>query len=102
MTNFMCKTCGIQFAATENAPTHCLICEDERQYVGWQGQQWTTLADLQTDHHNIIKTIEPGLTGIGTHPGFAIGQRALLVQTPVGNLLWDCISLIDAPTIAAI
>ena len=102
MTNFLCKTCGIQFAATENAPTHCLICEDERQYVGWQGQQWTTLADLQTDHHNIIKTIEPGLTGIGTHPGFAIGQRALLVQTPVGNLLWDCISLIDAPTIAAI
>ncbi|MEJ2749684.1 MAG: MBL fold metallo-hydrolase, partial [Anaerolineae bacterium] len=102
MTYFICKTCGTQFAATETAPDHCPICEDERQYIGWQGQQWTTLADLQANHHNVIKTIEPNLTGIGTHPGFAIGQRALLVQTPEGNLLWDCISLIDEPTIAVV
>lgn len=102
MTHFMCKTCGTQFAASERAPAQCAICEDERQYVGWQGQQWTTLDDLQADHHNIIKMEEPGLTGIGTQPSFAIGQRALLVQTAEGNLLWDCISLIDEPTIAAV
>jgi hypothetical protein len=102
MTYFICKTCGTQFAAAETAPDHCPICEDERQYIGWQGQQWTTLADLQADHHNVIKTVEPNLTGIGTHPSFAIGQRALLVQTPEGNLLWDCISLIDEPTIAVV
>ncbi len=102
MTHFMCTTCGTQFAATETAPTHCPICEDERQYIGWQGQQWTTLEDLQTGHQNIIKTEEPDLTGIGTHPGFAIGQRALLVQTAVGNLLWDCISLLDEATITAV
>ena len=102
MTHFMCRTCGTQFAASETAPEHCPICEDERQYIGWKGQQWTTLADLQSDHHNIIKTAAPNLTGIGTHPDFAIGQRALLVQTAQGNLLWDCISLIDEPTIAAV
>ncbi|MCB8965803.1 MAG: MBL fold metallo-hydrolase [Ardenticatenaceae bacterium] len=102
MTHFICKTCGTQFADTETAPAHCPICEDERQYIGWQGQQWTTLADLQADHHNIIKTEEPDLTGIGTQPGFAIGQRALLVQTPEGNLLWDCISLIDEATVTAV
>lgn len=102
MEHFICKTCGTQFSATELSPTACPICLDERQYVGWNGQQWTTLDELQQDHHNIIKTIEPGLTGIGTHPSFAIGQRALLVQTPNGNILWDCISLIDAPTIAAV
>ena len=102
MTHFTCTTCGVQFAAAESAPTHCPICEDERQYVGWQGQQWTTLSDLQADYHNIIKTIEPNLTGIETCPGFAIGQRAMLVQTPEGNLLWDCISLIDEPTIAVV
>jgi hypothetical protein len=95
-------TCGTQFAASETAPAHCQICEDERQYIGWQGQKWTTLADLQVNHHNIIKTKEANLTGIGTHPGFAIGQRALLVQTPAGNLLWDCISLIDEPTTAVV
>lgn len=102
MAHFMCTTCGTQFAATETAPTHCPICEDERQYIGWQGQQWTTLEDLQAGHQNIIKTEEPDLTGIGTHPGFAIGQRALLVQTAVGNLLWDCISLIDEATVTAV
>ncbi len=100
--NYICKTCGIQFAATERPPACCPICEDERQYIGPQGQQWTTLADIQQKCHNVVRTIEPNLTGIGTCPLFAIGQRALLVKTPQGNILWDCISLIDEPTIAAI
>lgn len=102
MTPYICVTCGTQFAATDTPPAHCPICTDPRQYVGWQGQQWTTLATLQAERHNEIKEIEPDLTGIGTQPSFAIGQRALLVQTPVGNLLWDCISLIDDTTIAAV
>jgi hypothetical protein len=102
MPNFICVTCGTQYAATDVAPSHCSICEDERQYVGWGGQQWTTLEALQADHHNVIKRKEAGLTGIGTHPAFAIGQRALLIQTPEGNLLWDCISLIDDATVAAV
>ena len=28
-------------------PGHCPICEDERQYVGPDGQQWTTLDQLR-------------------------------------------------------
>lgn len=102
MAHFICLTCGVQFAAAEVPPQQCPICQDERQYVNWKGQQWTTLAALQKDYHNIIKPVEPGLSGIGTCPGFAIGQRALLVQTAQGNILWDCLSLIDPPTIAAI
>lgn len=102
MTHYICKTCGTQFAASQDPPARCPICEDERQYVGWQGQQWTTLDALRQNHHNVIKTVEPQLTGIGTHPAFAIAQRALLVQTPQGNVLWDCISLIDEPTIAVV
>lgn len=102
MPNYLCKTCGTQFPHSEQVPGHCPICEDSRQYIGWHGQQWTSLEDLRQDHHNIIKAHEPGLTGIGTHPEFAIAQRALLVQNPAGNVLWDCISLIDDPTIAAV
>jgi glyoxylase-like metal-dependent hydrolase (beta-lactamase superfamily II) len=102
MDNFICTTCGTQFAESATPPAHCPICMDERQYIGWQGQQWTTLAALRRDHHNRIKLEEPGLTGIGTEPGFAIGQRALLVQTPAGNVLWDCISLLDEATLAAV
>jgi glyoxylase-like metal-dependent hydrolase (beta-lactamase superfamily II) len=102
VTPFICVTCGTQFAPTETLPDRCPICEDERQYVGWEGQRWTTLAELSQDHHNVIREEEPGLTGIGTDPAFAIGQRALLVQTPGGNVLWDCISLLDRPTEAIV
>jgi glyoxylase-like metal-dependent hydrolase (beta-lactamase superfamily II) len=109
MTHYICRTCGTQFAAMEAPPEHCPVCEDERQYIGPNGQQWTTLAALQGTHRNIIKAVAPGLTGIGTDPSFAIGQRALLVQRgdrglppSGGNLLWDCISLLDAPTVVAV
>jgi glyoxylase-like metal-dependent hydrolase (beta-lactamase superfamily II) len=40
--------------------------------------------------------------GIGTQPGFAIGQRALILRTAGGNVLWDCISMIDAATVTLI
>ncbi len=102
MPNYICKTCGTQFTASDTPPARCPICEDDRQYIGWQGQAWTTMDALRQDHHNIFKSAEDGLTGIGTHPGFAIGQRALLVQTPTGNVLWDCISLIDEATVALV
>ncbi len=102
MENYICQTCGTQFTETDTPPTHCPICEDPRQYIGWEGQKWTTLKELRRDHQNLIKPLEPGLVGIGTQPGFAIGQIALLVQTPEGNLLWDCISLIDDATIQAV
>ena len=102
MPHFICKTCGVQFAETAVPPPDCPICLDERQFVGWEGQQWTTLAELRREHRNEIRLLAPHLTGIGTTPRFAIGQRALLVQTPEGNLLWDCISLLDDETIAAV
>lgn len=102
MTNYICATCGVQHHASDTPPERCPICEDERQYVGHNGQRWTTLAELQQEHHNRIEPVAPGLTGIGTLPAFAIGQRALLVQTPQGNVLWDCVSLLDDASIAAV
>jgi len=102
MSNYICKTCGIQYAETGGPPDHCLICEDERQYVGWGGQQWTTLDDLRTDHHNIVENEGSNLTYIQTNPAFAIGQCARLIQTPSGNVLWESISFIDSETIKAV
>jgi glyoxylase-like metal-dependent hydrolase (beta-lactamase superfamily II) len=57
---------------------------------------------MARDHHNLVRPLEPGLWEIGTEPKFAIGQRALLVQGSRGNVLWDCISLIDDATVRAI
>ena len=51
---------------------------------------------------NAFRQYEPGLIGIGTQPKFAIGQRALLLCTPEGNILWDCISLVDDATVTLI
>jgi hypothetical protein len=101
-TPFICRTCGTQFAPGDEPPAACPICQDERQYVGYTGQQWTTLDELRRQHTSQIQELEPGLTGIGITPAFAINQRALLVQTPEGNLLWDCIALLDEATIAAV
>ncbi len=102
MPHYLCATCGTQFADTPAEPERCPICQDERQYVGDGGQRWTTMAALRRDYHNVIKPVEPGLTGIGTHPSFAIGQRALLVRAPGGNVLWECVSLLDDPTVAVV
>lgn len=35
---------------------------------------------------------------IYTEPKFAIGQRAMLIETPAGLVLWDLIALIDEET----
>jgi hypothetical protein len=98
MENFICVQCGTQFAETAQPPPNCPICEDERQFVRHAGQEWTTLKKLAADHRNRLADEAPQLLGVGTEPEFAIGQRALLAQSPGGNLLWDCITLLDAET----
>jgi len=101
MNHPICVTCGVQFGGVE-PPPNCPVCEDERQFVNWGGQQWTSLDQLRINHSNRFESEGPNLIGIGTEPLFAIGQRALLVQTPGGNLLWDSVSLLDHATISRI
>ena len=102
MPCYICTACGTQYPEREQPPAQCRICEEERQYVPPRGQTWTTPAALAVDHLNSFREYEPGLLGIGTRPAFAIGQRALLVRTDGGNVLWDCISLLDAATVTLI
>lgn len=102
MPYYMCATCGVQYAVSDQPPEGCRICQDERQYIGTNGQQWMVLDDLRLEHHNVFTSLIPNLTSIVTEPKFAIGQRAHLVQTAVGNVLWDCISLIDDATVGRI
>ena len=95
----ICSTCGTEFGEADSAPAHCPICEDIRQHVPPGGQSWTTLDKLRRSHRNSFRRIEGALMGIGMAPEFAIGQRALFIQSPGGNVLWDCISLIDEATV---
>jgi hypothetical protein len=99
--HYVCVTCGVQFADSDDPPEHCPICDDQRQYVPESGQAWTTLNEIRSGHTNTIRD-QAGLLGIGTDPKFAIGQRALLVPHGDSNLLWDCITLLDDETAAVV
>jgi len=87
---WICETCGVQHPETDEPPDGCEICLDERQYVGEDGQRWTTLGELRAERRAEIRD-EHGLLGICCEPEFGIGQRALLVD----NVLWDCTPLLD-------
>jgi hypothetical protein len=97
----MCSQCGVQFAESVAAPGHCPICEDERQFVRWEGQAWTDMETLARQHRLQWRD-EDGVTGIGIEPSFAIGQRALLIEEPDGCVLWDCTSLVTPGIVEAI
>lgn len=89
LTAYICTTCGMQYAPSLEPPSGCLVCLDERQYVGYGGQRWATLAEVAAERRARVEEQEPGLLGIGLEPAFAIGQRALLVD----GLLWDCVPM---------
>jgi glyoxylase-like metal-dependent hydrolase (beta-lactamase superfamily II) len=102
MNSFICTACGSQFQESDTHPLECPICLDDRQYVNLDGQQWTTLNALASTYKTVIREEGPLLRGIGVEPRFAIGQRALLLKTGQGNILWDCVSLIDEAAIQEI
>ena len=103
MVNHICRTCGTEYGDSEEPPTSCRICTDDRQYVGWNGQQWTTLDEMRTEgFKNVVTPVRTGLYQIVTKPSFGIGQRALLVKTDSGNLLWDCVTFLDDDTVSRI
>ena len=102
MAHSICVTCGTQFAASASPPATCPICSDDRQYVGWSGQLWTTLDEIRAKHRLRFETEGQGVTGIAIEPHFAIGQRALLVETGKGNVLWDCVALVDDEAVGKI
>ncbi len=94
----LCKACGTSYEVNNGHPTGCKICQDERQYVPVAGQAWVPLEWVNTHHDNKWRQILPGLFSIQTVPEFAIGQRAFIITTPMGNILWDCIANLDDAT----
>lgn len=95
-----CATCAVEYDAAA-ADRDCPICADERQYLPVGGQLWTDLAKLAADGNRVeVLDLRPGLTGLRTEVG--IGQTALLVQTPEGNLLWDPPGFLDDEAVAAV
>ncbi|MBO0935267.1 MBL fold metallo-hydrolase [Fibrella sp. HMF5335] len=98
----ICTTCGTQYRPDHAPELGCPICLDDRQYVPETGQTWTSLSELDKHYSVIIRPLQAHLYELKMVPTFAIGQRALLLKTPEGNILWDCIALLNEPTVAFI
>jgi hypothetical protein len=90
----ICSTCGTSYPE-ELAPKTCIICLDERQWVPPTGQSWTRPEDLLRNNSVKLNRLQDRLYEMEINPTFAIGQRALLVLSENGNVLWDCIPLLD-------
>ena len=95
MECYLCTQCCTQYAESERPPETCKICTDERQFLNPHGQQWTTHGWLKRWYRNTVHAQGPGVIGIGVDPQVGIGQRALLVRGTEGNVLWDCVPLLD-------
>lgn len=84
----LCATCGVETA--EPLPETCPVCADERQWVPFHGQIWTSTEQHAADEMHIdVVELETGAWGLTSDPAVGIGQRSILVQTAEGNLLWD-------------
>lgn len=94
----ICSTCGTQYLQ-DSMPETCIICSDERQWIPAAGQQWTLPEHLHSKHSIKLNRIQPRLYEFEINPAFSIGQRALLVLSEKGNVLWDCIPMLDELTI---
>ena len=96
----LCATCGVENDTGEET---CTICADERQYLPPDGQRWTTLAERAAEGCRIeVTELEPGCWALHATPKADIGQSALLVRTPAGNLLWDVPGYLDDDAVAAV
>jgi len=92
---WVCKACATQYAGDE-PPGACAVCEDARQYVPYDdGQVWLAWDDVLSSHEADVRD-DHGILGIGCTPSIGIGQRALLVKSAAGNVLWDCIPYVDS------
>jgi glyoxylase-like metal-dependent hydrolase (beta-lactamase superfamily II) len=95
----LCATCGTQYAPNSRLPEFCPICEDDRQYIPPGGQLWASMDTLQEKYTVNITSLDASLYCLKVQPDFALANRALLVNTPGGNILWDCIPLLDDRTV---
>jgi hypothetical protein len=93
--------CNVSNPLLQYANNHANLVQEPRQFVPPSGQSWTTLEKLQATHKNQFKQDDKDsrIWSIFSTPQVAIGQRAIFIQTEAGNVLWDCISLLDQETI---
>jgi len=100
-TAWICPTCATQYAPSDTPPAACPVCEDDRQYVEWSGQQWTT-HDALKRRLSLRIGEDDGLLAIAVDGAFAIPQRLLYLQTDAGNMLWESLGVVTDAAVDAL
>ncbi|MCJ1287372.1 hypothetical protein MMC26_006721 [Xylographa opegraphella] len=108
----ICTACGTQFGVDRDSKkAACRICDsalciqDPRQFVPPTGQSFTTLKEMREgafENKWQQDEIDHRVHSVWTEPKFGIGERAILLQTEHGNVLWDLIAFLDEATIEKI
>jgi hypothetical protein len=98
----ICSTCGTRYATAKTPGEPCTVCNDDRQYVGDHGQQWINYEQLSKVYAIRFGQLNDWLYDLRMMPHFAIGQKAHLVLSPSGNILWDCLPYLNGETVAYI
>lgn len=93
-TTFLCRACGTQYPPSKSPPDQCAVYDDHRQFVPPGGQSWVSF-DAMKDGRRFQIAKEGAFLSLSPLPGFGIGNRAFLIRTPHGNLLWDCVPLLN-------
>lgn len=97
---WICETCAVETADEDEPPEVCAICDDERQWVPEGGSRWTTVAQQrEMGTRIVVSEVEPELWGLRAEPTIGIGQQTMVVRTPEGSLLFDCIGYLDDQTV---
>jgi len=94
----ICATCGTHYPSP-GLYDICPICNDDRQYIPEGGQRWTSTDELLSRYSVRTRLLRENVYELEITPSFAIGQRAFLILSPQGNILWDCIPLLNEPII---
>lgn len=94
----ICKTCGTRYHPDNFDVTKCPICLDERQFVKDGEQYWVSYDEIQQNYLIHINQLRSDVFELKMLPDFAIGQKAHLLITSNGNVLWDCLPFFDKPT----
>ena len=102
ITNYkstICTTCGTQFPQDKKVTALWPICFVVCLFFCLFFLFWFNDEKQKKDHSVKISRINDRLYTLTIKPAFAIGQRAFLLLSPGGNILWDCIPLLDEETI---
>ncbi|RKP06102.1 hypothetical protein THASP1DRAFT_32072 [Thamnocephalis sphaerospora] len=106
----LCAGCGVQYdlMPADQSPPACLHCltafraEDAAKQIA----RWTTLRNISIeDRRNIFETdvwTDPDTLTLSTQPALGTEKRAILLRTPLGSVLWDCMGYFDEATACSI